>query len=350
MDLGGRSAQTRWAYGPVADSLMVFGWVPLFLAAHLLVWQHGAGADHRLSALVSATLLFSLVHQPLTLGLVYLDPDQRARQQPGAVIAPFVAVAVIGGLLVTGLWWLAVPVAAGWNVMHTVHQRYGLLRVYARKGGYGDAGTSARLDRALLYAILAAAVIVGLANGSIARQLARVQLDSTIHDGIADLTRWQSAATVLLLPAIAMAGWLILDIVRQEKAAGDKALAIAIAIDPVAGFVAYVAGHSLEYFVVVDRTILSRPAARGPLAWLAGGRQRPLLALVAVAVVLAASLPWLAAEMDSVLYNTLVFSFGVLHFWFDGRIWKLRRPAVAATFGIAVVTGRPPSPAASRPA
>ena len=87
-----------------------------------------------------------------------------------------------------------------------------------------------------------------------------------------------------------------------------------------------------------------------PLAWLAGGRQRPLLALVAVAVVLAASLPWLAAEMDSVLYNTLVFSFGVLHFWFDGRIWKLRRPAVAATFGIAVVTGRPPSPAASRPA
>src|SRR5206468_12721147 len=105
------------------------------------------------------------------------------------------------------------------------------------------------------------------------------------------------------------------------------------------------------------RPVPARPAARGPLARLAGGRQRPLLALVAVAVVLAARLPWLGAEMDSVLYNPLVFSFGVLHFWFDGRIWKLRRPAVAATFGIPPATQLPlatssaliPSPMMNRP-
>ena len=89
MDLGGRSAQTRWAYGPVADSLMVFGWVPLFLAAHLLVWQHGAGADHRLSALVSATLLFSLVHQPL-LRLLPVEglPGRAWRAGPGRARRP----------------------------------------------------------------------------------------------------------------------------------------------------------------------------------------------------------------------------------------------------------------------
>ena len=115
---------------------------------------------------------------------------------------------------------------------------------------------------------------------------------------------------------------------------------------------AYVAGHSLEYFVVVDRTIHARPPADGPLHWLAQGHRRPMAALLATAVTLAVTLRWLEYGIDAVPYNTLVFTFGVLHFWLDGRIWKLRKPAVAATFGIqaTAATGRPPSLEASRPA
>src|SRR3989442_14825975 len=114
-------------------------WVSLFVGASVLCAQRGAAADHRVSALLAATLLFSLIPQPLTLGLVYLDGETRAQQRRVAGVAPIVALAVVGAAVYAGWWWAVVPVAAGWNLVHTVHQRYGILRVYGRKGGYGVA-------------------------------------------------------------------------------------------------------------------------------------------------------------------------------------------------------------------
>ena len=35
-------------------------------------------------------------------------------------------------------------------------------------------------------------------------------------------------------------------------------------------------------------------------------------------------------------YLIVVYSVGILHFWYDSFIWKLRRPAVARDLGIAV--------------
>ena len=34
-------------------------------------------------------------------------------------------------------------------------------------------------------------------------------------------------------------------------------------------------------------------------------------------------------------YLIILYSIGILHFWYDSFIWKLRKPAVAANFGIA---------------
>ena len=33
-------------------------------------------------------------------------------------------------------------------------------------------------------------------------------------------------------------------------------------------------------------------------------------------------------------YDITVYSIGILHFWYDSFIWKLRKPAVAQNFGI----------------
>ena len=33
-------------------------------------------------------------------------------------------------------------------------------------------------------------------------------------------------------------------------------------------------------------------------------------------------------------YLIALYSVGILHFWYDSFIWKLRRPTVAANFGI----------------
>ena len=44
--------------------------------------------------------------------------------------------------------------------------------------------------------------------------------------------------------------------------------------------------------------------------------------------------------MSTTTYLTVLYTVGLLHFWYDSFIWKMRKPAVAADFGIP----RQPSP------
>ena len=82
------------------------------------------------------------MHQPLTLPFVYGDGRQFAQRRRLFTWAPVVILgAVIIG--VTMNLWIVVPIAAVWNTIHTLQQRYGLSRIYSRKAGYG----SALLDR-----------------------------------------------------------------------------------------------------------------------------------------------------------------------------------------------------------
>ena len=42
----------------------------------------------------------------------------------------------------------------------------------------------------------------------------------------------------------------------------------------------------------------------------------------------------LAGTIPDQAYLIALYSVGILHFWYDSFIWKLRKPAVAANFGI----------------
>src|SRR5689334_7168275 len=109
------------------------------------------------------------MHQPLTLGFVYADGRHFAQRRWLFTVAPFVALVVA---LIAVHWnlWLAVPVAAVWNTVHTLQQRYGLSRIYSRKAGYG----SALLDRAVFYTWMVAALLLVAANPSTTSLLSRV--------------------------------------------------------------------------------------------------------------------------------------------------------------------------------
>ena len=91
-------------------------------------------------------LLVSLLHQPLTLLLVYGDKRQFDLRRALFTWVPPVAIAAL--IVAVSLhWWFIIPIAGLWQIYHTEQQRYGMLRIYGRKAGYG----SARLDRAVLY-------------------------------------------------------------------------------------------------------------------------------------------------------------------------------------------------------
>ena len=114
-------------------------------------------------------------------------------------------------------------------------------------------------------------------------------------------------------------------------------LIAALAVDPAAGFIAYVAAHAIEYFVVVYKTTATRYGCaglgrrngiRGPLPWVARRAAGRVAALAAIAgLALAAH-----ARLNGDAYDGVLYTVGILHFLYDGFIWKLRKPAVASDF------------------
>jgi hypothetical protein len=342
-----------WIYGRGTDLFIAWCWVPIWLVGHALSAGHGAHDDDLLRRALAATFLLSFLHQPLTLGLVYGDARQFNQRRRLFVWAPVVTIAVVW-LAVASHLWVVIPIAAVWNTVHTLQQRYGLSRIYARKSGYG----SAFLDRSVLYAWMVCALLVVAANADTTRLVRRIGLDQVNAGGIRLLTDARPVALLLLVPAGLWALAVTVALVRQEagSAAPNRAkwgyqtssllLIASLAVDPAAGFIAYVGAHAIEYFVVVYRTTASRygarsspaPAAsgppgsgyRGPLPWVARrapGRVAALAAVVALA--LAAH-----ARLHGDAYNAVLYTVGILHFLYDGFIWKLRKPAVASDFAI----------------
>ena len=111
----------RGARGP----FVTLCWVPIFLAAHALTGNRSN--EHLLNVLFSGAFLLSLLHQPLTLALVYGDKSQFALRRRLFTWSPIVAVALIAVAVVLDLW-IIIPIAAIWNTIHTLQQRYGLSR------------------------------------------------------------------------------------------------------------------------------------------------------------------------------------------------------------------------------
>ncbi|HXY43831.1 MAG TPA: hypothetical protein VEH29_06565 [Acidimicrobiales bacterium] len=333
-----------WIYEAPWDLFVALCWVPIFFVWHLLLAGSGPPSDHLLQEGVTVALLVSFLHQPLTFGLVYGDANQFALHRRLFAWAPVVAVSVA---IVAALENLAIviPIAAAWNLQHTLQQRYGLQRIYAGKSGYG----SPRLDRAFSYVVMAAALFAVAAMPGTARLVQRSGLDPMNARAVQLLVDVRPEALWLLALALAALVAVIGALIRQEVAAGAKAnpakwiyqisslaLVASIVVDPAAGFIAYVSAHSIEYAVVVYRTAERRySAGQGPgvtsflgrVGRTAAGRVAFFSAVVALALAV-------HSLVHGVVFNAVLYSVGALHFTFDSVIWKLRRPAVSRDFAI----------------
>ena len=124
---------------------------------------------------------------------------------------------------------------------------------------------------------------------------------------------------------------------RADRRAGAR---------PGRGLIAFVAAHALEYVVVVDRTLRSRYADAAPsraasVQPAVGAGRHPQAADCPAGRILRdvrRRRPAAARRAAANVYLVVVYTIGLLHFLYDGFIWKTRRPAVAADFGV-----RPPA-------
>jgi hypothetical protein len=341
----------HWLYDARTDGLLSWCWVPFFVAGVSL-----GARDAALGQLLTAVLLVSLLHQPLTLLLVYGDRAQFRLRRRLFLWAPPIAVVVL--VIGVGLnLWVIVPIAAIWNAVHTLQQRYGLLRIHARKSGYGNA----RLDRAVIFVPFTAVVAVAAALPATAHQIDRLaqQMGGGQNaDAAREIVAARPTLVVLSVPLVLAAVAVLWAYARQERQAlqrgeadagkwvylgGTLALIASAAYNPAAGLVAYIAAHAIEYGIVVVRTMRSkydisraRPgrdnSGVGALGVLASTRGRRAALIVAFLSFFGLLDLWSRGVLSPSVYLIAIYTVGLLHFLFDAVIWKSRRPSVVATF------------------
>jgi hypothetical protein len=328
--------EARWIRNPATDIAVAMAWLPFALAAHAV-----SDDSHSLALLIDATFLISFFHQPLTLPLVYGDPDQFAARRKVFLWSPMVFVlAILLGLYVS--FALVAIVAGLWNAEHTLMQRFGVTRIYGRKAGQDD-GT---LERWLLVSwLVLAAVWIG-ADPATPGRVERLPIGDVNAESVDILTTLRPVTSALVVPVLLLAiGLSLLWIVSEYERAGrgeanpakwvyvgaTAALFAWMLVDPVSGFIAYVGAHAIEYFVIVHHSLGSRYAdgsggTLGAAVRASHGRAK-FFAVYVVSIVLLIVLLHRAGNPQA--YGFAVLFLGGLHVFYDGFIWKLRRPAVA---------------------
>jgi len=332
----------HWMQNPWVDAGVALAWVPFVVALHL-----AENDPALLRALISATFLLSFAHQPLTLALVYGDGEQFRLRRAVFTLSPLIfAVAIV---IVTRFDPLVLAIVAGaWNAEHTLMQRYGITRIYGRKVGQDDG----RLEKLMLFSWLALAVVVVAGDGRTPGRLTQMGLGDTNRLAVEALTRFRSAASLLAVPVALVVAALVVAWWRSEWRAGAGAnsakwvyvgttalLFLVILVDPIAGLMGYVGAHAIEYFVIVHQSLGRRYAdgasgqasALGRAVRARPGRAGFLAAYLGVVLALVTLLQWYGSVMA---YLVVFFTLGGLHVFYDGFIWKLRRPAVAQSLDL----------------
>ena len=309
------------------------------------------GSVTRTQSLMAIIFVVSFAHQPLTLGLVYGDRAQRAAHRHLYAWAPLgAAVLIVVGLNVS---LTLVGLMAGlWNAEHTLMQRYGVLRIYGRKAG----DQNGRIEKPMLVLWLVTALAFLGAYVDLAKMARTLGIDETNTRSVDVLGSLSTAAAMLFW--VGAVGSVTLGImwIRAEwcaaksgsvtranstakwtYAAGTLGLVVAVMIDPIAGIAGYVAAHAIEYFAIVH-TSLRRRASAGDTSVVATVTSTPhrrvglyVLYFVTIGVIVSSSF----SVWQGRLYGFLILFFGALHIVYDGCIWKLRKPLLAASLGIA---------------
>ncbi|MDE3203049.1 MAG: hypothetical protein KGQ66_02375 [Acidobacteriota bacterium] len=338
----GRPAQ--WIVNPVADVAVALSWVPFAVLAHVV-----DGRPQPLRILFAAVMFVSFAHQPLTFPLVYASPWRLATHRRTFIWFPVAALLAV--LLATHLSMTLVAVVGGlWNLEHILMQRYGMGRMYGRKAGEGQAG----VERALLVAWFLVPLLWVAVSGRLGRVLDRLASQSVDAQAARMLTRMVPEARVALLLAAGAAVWLTSTWLRRQRHLGDRAnpakslylastgalFALAF-VDPVAAVVGFVASHSIEYFVIVGRSVGSERVHAGLLGRLVRRPHGRLVFFGSYTAVVGAMFGVLYWVVAPAVLTVAVLTIGAIHFFFDAFIWKLRRPLVAAS--LVVPAGDVPS-------
>jgi len=366
-----------WHVSPAIDMAAYhFSW--LWILLPLLFMGPAFPTDYLPFYVVVVTIGF--VHRHYTLGYAYLDREIFARHRTRFIWAPLILGAGLlatpalvrgsvpaGALSIGDLRWpdakiplkavvTTVVFGAGlWNIWHTLAQKYGILRIYTAKAlSESEASVPGWVDRLFVMGwlpLIVSYIAPRFADAILTEfKVADFFLKPTVAWLVAvePITAPISAVVALASSAI-FAGfeW------KRHRFRNRPRLSMAIGIgslwvcfvllDPIKVYLAFAFSHGLEYMVFVwayQRRRYAEPRSPEPLMarvlvhpWLAYSTYT--FALAAIYVLLRNwdefsiwQLPTLRVGKQTI--GAWIFYWGVfqslLHFYFDGFLWKTRRP------------------------
>jgi hypothetical protein len=338
-----------WLRSPTWDvGLLAFGWLPFYAwvaAASGMTAQWGLDGTPSFTAAVAVALALNFIHRQYVLVLVYGDRETFAERPRAYALAPLVSFALVGTVLASGPAAAKSVLVAGigsWNVWHVIQQRYGLLRVYAARARGGlETRAAARVDMAVLWSSVALTTcavaawwvpsLAGFPQAAymraIVEPLARHGVLGSVTAAAGGVWVWSMVRWLRLERAVPGRRW-----PRWIFALSTFALlAIFVVQGPVVGYVVFGVAHSIEYLAFVYQ-FGEKKYDRGThnvAALVVGSVRRAPLLLVPLLVGYA----FLYQHRFALAYATYYVSTSILHYLYDGWIWRLRQSRVARPLG-----------------
>lgn len=277
-----------------------------------------------------------------------------------AGLVPVFVLAPSDGVSMRHVLNFAAVFAGAWNIWHVYMQKYGIFRMYAAKSR-ADRPVPGWVDRLLIFAWLPFYFfyLATTYRAQIDRLFSRGRRTlAPLFDFFAEYANLFLVPTALLV-VVSVAVWVFYEHrasglrnrARLTMAVGTTLLASTfVLVDPLKAYLAYAFSHGVEYMVFVwayQRRRYDKPLAHRPIIQRFLGF--PLLTYVGSALVLAGGFiylkyygRWIFADesmprvrqistYEWVGYWTVFQS--MVHFYFDGFLWKMRLPSVRATVG-----------------
>ncbi|MCK5943421.1 MAG: tetratricopeptide repeat protein [Planctomycetes bacterium] len=334
-----------WFRSPSFDFLLILG-VP-FLTWPLVMAANGAWGPDLMSQLI---LLTATGHYFATFVRAYGDLDLFARFRVRFVIAPIVLLLTCVGLFVSGYGAQLMIVVTAWAFWHWLAQAFGFARIYDIKVGSYHPRT-AFLDKALVVAGFVGTAT--LTDGAVAT-FGKLALDAGIPlpAGATVAAAQTVIAAVVVVVAVAYLLNLAVTIARGQPWSWQKQVmhvttigyywfAFAWLPNVLVAHVLYELFHDIQYFAITWITCQGRARRPGVTGWVKR-MFRPTWMAAAAFVALMVALGGVDAfgrhslEQGAMrdVWIGVFLTFALLHYYYDGFIWKAREGALGKDLGI----------------
>ena len=327
--------------GPRRDALFFWG-APLLALLAVKFWlafaalYSAATGDLMASALLSFSIIITYGHLVAVIPRAYLNKEVFAANRARLTIVPVVLIVAL--VLSPTVFAIVGAIAIFWDIHHSAMQNFGLARIYDLKAGNVTERlrpTDLRLNWFLYVGPLAAGA------GLMMHVHALDRLGDTSFAAIArlpGLLQGQlSAIAVIAMTLWAGAIGMAVTDYRRAMSDGYRLPPHKLALIVTTGFVSLIAWgfssplvalvsiniyHAVQYFALVWLKEGARMTAMAPKRkWMAAVVFGGLCALFGIAYSFAApaNIRWLGA---------IFLACSILHFWYDGFVWSVRKRQV----------------------